>query len=101
MAKKIIYRIFAIVFFAIFLFAIFGMALGIYNGTAKSIILFSQVLLNPKAAIDNPLGAFNIIAVALVQFFMIWIFYFIGKKLWQRSTKNQIPQETIHEHQAE
>ena len=81
MAKKIIYRIFAIVFFAIFLFAIFGMALGIYNGTAKSIILFSQVLLNPKAAIDNPLGAFNIIAVALVQFFMIWIFYFIGKHI--------------------
>jgi len=101
MTKKIIYRIFATIFFAIFLFAIFGMALGVYNGTAKSIILFSQVLLNPKAAVDNPLGAFDIIAVALIQFFMIWIFYFISKKLWQRSTKNQIPQEKIHEHQAE
>jgi hypothetical protein len=101
MFKKTIYRIFAIIFFVIFLFAIFGMALGVYNGTAKSIILFSQVLVNPKAAIDNPLGAFNIIAVALIQFFMIWIFYFISKKLWQRSSNNKITQEKNDEHQAE
>lgn len=101
MAQKIIYRIFAAIFFAIFLFALFGMALGIYNGTAKSIIQFSQVLLNPTVAIDNPLGAFNIITVALIQFLIIWIFYFISKKLWQRSTKDQITQEKIDEHQAE
>lgn len=89
MAQKIILRIFAGVFFTIFLFTLFGMILGIYNGTAKDIILFFKVIINPTAAFNNPLGAFNISMVALIQFFIIWGLFFISKKLWKNSSKDQ------------
>jgi len=89
MAQKIILRIFAGIFFTIFLLTFFGMILGVYNGTAKDIILFFKVIINPAAAFNNPLGTFHISVVALIQFFIIWGLFFISKKLWKNSTKDQ------------
>ena len=85
MAMKIILKILAILFFTLFLFLLYGMALGIYNGTAKNLVLFLELILNPKIAFDNSLGAMNIFMIAFLQFIFAYAIYFVSKKLWKKS----------------
>ena len=59
----------------------------IYDGRAESIVAFFKMLTIPSAILANPLGASSIAVEALVQFFIIWLFYYIGKKLWKSSNK--------------
>lgn len=61
------------------------MALGVYNETAENLVLFFKLILNPKIAFDNSLGAMNIFVIAFIQFIFVYAIFFISKKLWQRS----------------
>lgn len=79
---KIILKILAILFFTLFL--LYGIALGIYNGTAKNLILFLELILNPKITFDNSFGTMNIFMIAFLQFLFVYAIYFVSKKLWKK-----------------
>jgi hypothetical protein len=64
------------------------MALGIYNGTAKNLILFLELILNPQIAFDNSLATMNIFMIQFLQFLFMYALYFVGKKLWKKSKEN-------------
>ena len=97
--KKIIFRIFSVLFIALFAALVYSIIFGVYNGTAEQMTMFFKMFLHPSVAIENPAGAASIGFQALIQFAIIYFFLYIGKKLWQKSTvenKNENLDEKIN-----
>ena len=85
MYKKILLRVLSVLMFSIFVITLLGMFFRINNGESATVILFFQLFLNPKLAIENWLGAVSIASVALIQFFFFWAFFYLGKSAWVKS----------------
>ena len=85
MLTKIILRSASVLMFSIFAVLLFSTILTISNDTAGKVMLFFQLFLNPKLAIENWQGAINIASVALIQFLFIGLFFFLGKSAWTKS----------------
>lgn len=80
-------KILSIISYGIFLLGMISTMHAIYDGRAESIVAFFKMLTIPSAILANPLGASSIAVEALVQFLIIWFFYYIGRKLWKSSNK--------------
>jgi hypothetical protein len=80
-------KILSLIFYAIFLLGVISTIHAIYDGRAESIVAFFKMLTIPSVMLANPHGAASIAGQALVQFFIIWLFYYIGSKLWKSSNK--------------
>jgi len=73
----------SIIFWLIFLLLVLSMISSVSNGTATSVVMFFKMFMVPKAAIENPAGAISIAIEAGIQFFIIWLFYYLAKKFWK------------------
>jgi hypothetical protein len=80
-------KILSLIFYSIFLLGVISTIHAIYDGRAESIVAFFKMLTIPSVILANPHGAALIAGQALVQFFIIWLFFYIGKKLWKSSNK--------------
>jgi hypothetical protein len=85
MITKILLRSVSLLMFSIFAVLLFSTILAMSNGTSGKVMLFFQLFLNPRLAIENWQGAINIASVALMQFLFIGLFFFLGKSAWTKS----------------
>ena len=81
--KKFIFKILAVLLLLIFLISLISMIVSTYIGKNASMTNLFNAMLVPQALWSNPIAAFDLIGIVLVQLFLIWIFYFLGKKSWR------------------
>lgn len=82
--KKFIFKILAVLLLLIFLISLISLIVSTYIGKNTSMTnLFNAMLVPQQALWSNPIAAFDLIGIVLVQLFLIWIFYFLGKKCWR------------------
>lgn len=80
----------SILSFVICMLMIISTIYAITDGRAETFVTFFKLLYTPNIIIQNPHGAGLIAANVFVQIFMMWIFYFIGRKLWKSSNEAAI-----------
>jgi small neutral amino acid transporter SnatA (MarC family) len=88
---RILAKIFGIFFYFIAGLGVFAQVLAAFNGTNESFRMLFQLILNPSIAMEFPTPALVVLGEVLVQFFILWIFYFIGKKLMAYSAIKDAP----------
>jgi hypothetical protein len=86
MIKILLLRIAGIGLISIAVLFGLGLVWGLFNDKSQSLRALLMMPLNIDIVVSNPKGAFSIAAKAVLQLFIVWLFYFIGRKFMKKAT---------------
>jgi len=92
--KIITLRIFSLLCFCVFGLFIFSEIINSYKGAENSVLFLIKMLAHPNAIISNPLGVASMVGEVSVRLLIVWLFYYLGKRLWTKGIPVKPKEET-------